>query len=393
MGQSGSGGGLGGTTGWAGTTGAAGVTGTAGSAAGRGGANAGSTGSAGTTGAAGTGGGGGTGGAPPAPPTLTKCVEYDHNAATNPCDINTGVGDWAIWSVAFSKDGRFFVSAGQDGRVKIWNFDGKAITAEGHVLSASGNTFVAFSPDDSLLAVGSRNGIVIHRTSDWALQTSLPGLNGAWIYDVGFTPNGEVVSYDEYHNLYRHVIDGGDPTKVLLPFTPYAMAVSPVAGATGVAVAIGYTNGEADIRMLTSSGFGNPMPFKVTLTDETVTAMRFSPDGMLLAAGGEDARVSFWSIPLTSTMPVGTSIITDTDVTNGVQAANGIGFSPSGNHVVLGTGGWRAGGYLVMHEVASRGLRGRFLPTYYFASAAFAPNGTAVGAGEVACGKVAVCAD
>ena len=110
------------------------------------------------------------GGGSVTPPSLTACMEYDHNDANDaPCDDDNGISNWEIWSLAFSPDGRLLATAGDDGRVKIWNFDGHTLTASGHVISTNGQTYVAFSPDGATLVVGSNGKLVTYNTASWTL--------------------------------------------------------------------------------------------------------------------------------------------------------------------------------------------------------------------------------
>ena len=186
-------GGRGGTTGNAGTGGGAGTTGVAG-ASGTGGGVAGTGGAAGAGGAAGTGGAAGAGGAPSGPPSLTQCIEYDHNAVNNlPCNTHERLRR-LVGQLGHLAPQR---SAGRNrgaGRAREdWRLQGKTLVAEGHVIVASWNTYAEFSPTGSMLAVGSRNGVEIYRTSDWTLQTTLPGTVGD-IYGLAWTGAGEVIS-------------------------------------------------------------------------------------------------------------------------------------------------------------------------------------------------------
>jgi len=355
---------------------------------GAGGAGGGGGTDAGTGGAGGKGGAGGAGGGMILnPPSLSRCTEYDHNDPTNPCNTTTGVGNWTVWSVAFSPDGRTLVSAADDGRVKIWGFDGMRLTETGRVLTASPLEFVAFSPDGTSLALGSNTGTNVYDTSSWTIRSSLGGIAGA-VYDVGFSPDGQqIATVDNTQTLYVHPFASPTQPAVLsLPAMPYAMGVSPVGTATTLWAAISFTDGRGGILNLKTSPLGAPTMFNITANATSANAVRFSPDGTLLAAGGDDGVLNFWAIPFTTTTPVGNPIRFMSG--GSADSVNGLAFSPTGAFLAVA-----AGGNASIWDMSSRASRGQVVPSYYSLSLAFSPNGGALVIGEALCGKVMLCAD
>ena len=159
-GGAGSGGGGGGSSGFAGAAGSG--------FAGAGGSGPAGVGGSGPAGAGGSGpagaGGGGTGGtvtpgctgtapAVGTPPRLTCCREYDHEEDAN-C-----TGNAYIYSLAFSADGRILMTGGDDGRVKLWTFDGSALSDNIGTLEGNGYGYAAISKDGKI-AVGRATGVV-----------------------------------------------------------------------------------------------------------------------------------------------------------------------------------------------------------------------------------------
>ena len=231
------------------------------------------------------------------------------------------------------------------------------------------------------------------RSTTWTFHSTLPGTTGA-IYGIAFVSNTEIVSVSADRKLYRHVIGGGAPTTVAsLPAVPYEVGASQVSLASGTPVTVVYSDGTAELRLLTAAGFGAPTALAITNNDDSANDVQFSPDGTIMVAGGADARLNFWSIPLAGTQPFGQTIVIDDNPNDGIRGINGIAFSPSGRHVAVASGGFFAGGHITIWDVAARSLRGRFTGIYYMSSVAFSPSGTAVAAGEVACGKIAYCSD
>jgi hypothetical protein len=378
------GGGAAGTAGAAGHggTGGGGTTGTAG-AAGHGGTAGGGT--TGTAGAAGHG-AAGAGGGVVSPPSLGRCIEYDHDAPADlPC-VN-GTGDWAVGSVAFSPDGKLFVSAAQDARVKVWNFDGRNLTEEGHVFSLSRQGYIAFSPDGTSLAAGERTRVSVWTVATWAGKPALSGISGD-VYTVQFTPDSQgIVSGDSDKNLYLHRLDTATMTSIPnLPSIPYALDVS----RDGRYVAVGYSNGTLQIFQIQSNALVTAPVATISVTSMPINTLRYSPDGTLLAVGSDDSYVRFYATPVASaSTPVGKSPQPDSQ-----QGIQGLDFSPDTRYLVVATGTPFAGGAGSLWDVAGRAqIGGVAQGTSYLMSAAYAPTGKAVAFGEVGCGQVMLCAD
>jgi WD40 repeat protein len=384
MGSAGAGG-NGGTTGMAGAGGMGGTTGMAGAG-----------GMGGTTGMAGAGGTGGTGQVIP-PPTLTKCTEYDHIVGT--C-TEGGAGDWAVWSVAFSPDGKFLLTAAQDSRVKVWKMNGTVPVADGHEIATNGQAYIAFSADGKRLAVGSKLGqLTLHDTSTWAIIGSPTGLTGH-IEGVGFSPDGtKIFAADTDKNLTMHAVGNDTPLRaVVLPDAAYSLSVSPVQTSSIMNVGVGYLSGFADVLNMAAT---TVTPTKsLTISSDAGTTLAyatfsttFSPDGKTFVAGSEDGLTSFFALPLAAMpKPVGT-VIKTTDAMANPLAVNGMMFAPDGRNIAMSVGTDFNGGRTGIWDAATHGTKGAKVPTYYPVSVAFSPDGKIVAAGEVACGKVLVCAD
>ena len=127
--------------------------------------------------------------------------------------------------------------------------------------------------------------------------------------------------------------------------------------------------------MLQGNTFGTAQTFSVTTDGSATNTVRFSPDGRQLAAGGSDGRFNFWNYPLpTPRAPNGADVLFM--ASNGAfQDVNMIAFHPSGGYVGVANGGWNAGGFGTIWDVATRGPRGRFTPAYWPMSVAFTGDG------------------
>jgi hypothetical protein len=398
-GTSGAAGTVGGSSGSAGATGTGGRAGSGGTAgtggmAGRGGAT-GTGGMAGAGGATGTGGmaGGGSGGAV-TPPSLTACTEYDHNDVSDPpCNDNEGISNWEIWSLAFSPDGSLLATAGDDGRVKIWNFDGHTLTASGHVISTNGQTYVAFSPDGATLVAGSNGSLATYKTSNWTLGPAFTGVTGQ-VRGVAVSADSQrIVTIDGDDNLYLHtVVSGGAPVVYTLPVYPLSLALEAGSSATKIIGAVGFDTGRATTFQISGSTISLVSAFTVeTSTSVDVLAAAFAPTGTLLALGDDDGDLQFWANPVSDANATGTAL---TFATNGnVNGVAGLSWSRDGAYLAVAAGSPYNGGSASIYAYPARSRYASVVPTYYPASVVFSPSGSAIAIGEVTCGKVMICVD
>jgi hypothetical protein len=406
-------------TGAAGTgaagTGAAG-TGAAGTgAAGTGAAGTGTagTGAAGTgaagTGAAGSGAAGRDGGVdapvdapmdapvekPPtvvSPPSLTKCTEYSH--VTGNCNINSGLNDASMWSVAFSPDGKLLLTAGDDGRVRVWTMTGAVPTPEGHVIDSEGQGYIAFSPDGKLLAVGSGSGALnVYDTATWVLKHALNG-HTTRVEGVAWTSDSkQLLSVDTGAEMTLHVVGTSlDPLSTYtLADAGWSVAASPVISPTQLWVAVGYSNGDGVIANLRANPLAQT-PITITSDFSGVYAVTFSPDGKTMAAGGDDGLAQFWAVPPPASGAALGMPISNMSSFGDIQGVNAIQYSPDGKHIAIAAGSLEPG-RLGIWDAATHASRGSKVPTYFPISVAWSPSGSMVVAGEYDCGKFIICAD
>jgi hypothetical protein len=401
-GSAGSGGstaGSGGTTGTAGrggTTGSAGTGGTTG-AAGRGG----TTGSAGTGGiagsgtagtgggAAGTGGSGGGGttgtGGMAGYPSISGCRSFAHCASSCP--------NYAIRGIAISRDGRLVASAGNDGRVKIWNFDGHTLSATTTALTGFTGYGVAFSPDGTLLAYTAGTSVRTYTVSGWAASTTyLNDGSSNDLVSVGFTPNGQrIVSVDAIGaaggDLFVHNVGGSNLPALMAHIAkqPASMAVSPVAGSDGsVGVAVGTYGGSIAALSIGATAITGPTVLAPSTANAAVWAVGFTVDGKYLAMGDDYGVVRLWAFPITSTTAVGSDI-----TFAGGDTINGIAFSPNGMY--LAVGGAFSKAQLSIYTLSTRAESARSTPAADINALVFSPDGASLIAGEDANATVIVC--
>jgi hypothetical protein len=378
-------------SGGGGTSGTAGVSGSGGGRSG----TAGSSGSSGSGGATGTGGmAGAGGGGVVAPPSLTACTEYDHNDVNDPtCNDDQGISNWEIWSLAFSPDGSLLATAGDDGRVKIWNFDGHTLTASGHVISTNGQTYVAFSPDGATLVAGSNGSLATYKTANWTLGPAFTGVTGQ-VRGVAVTADSQrIVTIDGDENLYVHtLVSGGAPVVYLIGVYPLSLSLEAGSSATKIVAGVGFDTGRAGTFQISGSTISPLSAFTVeTSTSVDVLAAAFAPTGTLLAMGDDDGDLQFWTNPVSNGTASGTALTFATQGNaNGVA---GLSWSRDGAYLAIAAGSPFAFGSASIYAYPARSRYASVVPTYYPASVTFSPSGSALAIGEVTCGKVMLCAD
>lgn len=332
---------------------------------------------------------------PPAtPPSLTKCVEYEH-APTTKCqpDAMPPKYDWAIWNVAFSPDGALFVAGGEDGRVTLWDASiASGLKLNGKAITGNGTAHVAYSNDGTKLAAGFWSGSLnLYNMPAGTLATAVTGHTDD-LYEVAFSNDDAVLaSVDGAKVLSAWSVAG---KRVLATFTLasslYTVAVLPGGAPASRWIAAGTTTGDL---VLADAMAPNVAPKVIHLGDNLyVQAFAVSPDGRTLAIGTDDGTVTLWDITSPGApKPPAKPLVSST--TTYPQGINGLAYSPSGKHIAVAAGTNNNGGAVRIYDAATGALVGENVPTWYPLSVAWAPDGRGLAAGEVGCGIVLYCRD
>ncbi len=235
----------------------------------------------------------------------------------------------AVDAVAFSPDGDELAAGSYDNLVWLWNITKPA--KPGLAMKLTGATdwimAVAFSPDGKMVAAGGSDG----QLRLWDTSTGAP---------VAVIPHPQPVTslaWDGPHVLVTGDADGYVrawhlPVPDLMTGGPvYSIALSP----TGGVLAAGGTDLEvwdpAD-RMLTArAAIPDPAP------GDTVNAVAVSPAGNLIATGYGDGHIQLWRWRGTRLIPLGTPQVASQLPAGSTNQVEFVAFSPDGN--LLASGG------------------------------------------------------
>jgi WD40 repeat protein len=197
--------------------------------------------------------------------------------------------DNPMHAAAFSPDGGSLVTAGENGRIVVWDVARRAERARpsGHT---SGVRSIAYSPDGATFVSGAADGSAILWESSTGTEIRrLHGHDGA-VDGVAFSPDGQTLA-----------TIGADHRIVLWRVGDFGR-ITELAGHGGRDAEVTFT---PDGRWLVSAGDdGGVVVWDLTTgtrlrsidTGQPLNSVAVSPDGALVAAGGQGFQVLVWDL-------------------------------------------------------------------------------------------------
>ncbi|MEM6829312.1 MAG: High-affnity carbon uptake protein Hat/HatR [Bacteroidota bacterium] len=210
-----------------------------------------------------------------------------YSKPVDPYALNTEIG---VRSVAYSKDGKSFYTAGSDGEVLKWDVKTRRFTQIFKRPDVEVARVVNISDDERYLALGTQDdNILIFNAKNPGEPTKIEGHIGGTVFDLVFLPdNSGFISVGADNRILRSDFKTSEELAVV------SSAVKSLALSPDAKVLIGGSvDGNAYKWNLLNIGEGATTIKRKS--SSPVTAVRFSGDGKFLAIGDNNGAIIYYN--------------------------------------------------------------------------------------------------